>query len=92
MIVIREKEFMSAIEGLLIAIRSTVTDGNGLKVIIHLDPEKFGAAVLATAGMQSYGEVPYLLPDGADFPVMAFRPSDLTNFMREAAVRSQNET
>ena len=85
MIVFREKEFTAAIEVVLRALKETATDGNGLRIALRLDPEKFAAAVLATAGMQSHGEIPYLLGEGEKFPIKAFRPGDLTGFMRKSS-------
>ena len=84
MIVIREKEFTEAIEHLLVAIKSTATDGKGLRIAMLLDPTKFGAAVLKLAGQMAYGETPYLLPHGStveDIPAGAFNAGDLTRFL-----------
>ncbi len=83
MIVIRRKEFALAIDHLMAALVGTATDGKGHKISLNLDFDKFGAAVLAVAGLQSHGEIPYLSAPGEEFPIKAFRPGDMSDpFLR----------
>jgi hypothetical protein len=84
MIVIREKPFMSALDAMIAAIQSTATDGNGLKIVMEIDRDKFGAAILRAipgCGVSEFEPPPYLLADGKrveDIPSNAFHPGDLT--------------
>ena len=81
MICFKEHEISHAVGLLSAALKAHAYDGNGLKISIDID-EHLLADILASVGNRIDGFPAYLVAADEAFPIKAFHPGDLTDFLR----------